>query len=130
MSLETETQVDQLTTVEDENGKSVPPANENQQEQIRDRLGNFGGVAAFEYTTGGTAAEALDAHDVPDGVEVVISYLAGNSDVVNVGNSQAQPVTLTGPGQAVTLRVDDTSTVYIQTPTAGDGVGVLFEEVA
>lgn len=129
MALETETEVEQINTVTDDNGNYQSPANERHQKATRDALGNQPGIGAFEHTTGSTTAEQLAANPVPDGVEVLVQAQNGNTDPVKVGNSAAQPVTVT-PGDAVSLAVEDTSAIYVRALTSGDAVAVLYEESA
>jgi len=127
MALETDTDVTELRQVQDEQGNAVPPSGRDVQKDIRDQAGNFAGVAGFQYNTGGTDAEQLQSASVPEGVPVLIWALPGNSGRVNVGGPGGQPIPLP-PDGTISLRVDNTDALYIQTPTAGDGVGVLFED--
>lgn len=83
-------------------------------------------ITSFEYSTQGTGADTLPSHAVPQGVEVAVQALRDNQDLVYVGNDTAQAVNL-APGESMTLRVSNTDVIHIQTPSAGDGVGVTFE---
>ena len=127
MSLETDTNVEEMRQVQTEDGDTTQPTNVDEQKAIRESLSNQDSLEAFEFSTGSTDPEPLPANEVPDGIEVLVTYLPDNGDIVNVGSEAAQPATLAGSGQGVWLRVSDTSEIYVQTPTAGDGVGVLFE---
>jgi hypothetical protein len=121
MTLGTRGDVEEIQKVQDEEGNLVPPSNANID-------GNRDSLEAFQYSTGGTTPEALDAYDVPHGVDVLVLYQPTNSDVVRVGSESEQPVILEGTGQGVSLAVTDTSEIHVHTPTAGDSVGVLFEK--
>lgn len=134
MALDTTTDVTELDTVIDDAGNARSPTNLTVQKQIetaiqtvKSSLGNQSGVTGFSYTTSSTNAEALTSKAVPEGIKVLVQANPGNSGKVWIGNSTVQPVYL-DPGGTTTLRVDDTSNIYIQTPTSGDGVGVLFED--
>lgn len=120
MTLYSNSEVEEMKKVQDKDGNSVPPANANQ-------LGNFSGLEQFVYSTSTTSAEALDSKTVPEGVTVLVEYNEGNAGTVYVGDSttQASPLAAVGDGRA--FRVNDTSTIYVQTPTSGDGVVVSFE---
>ena len=127
MGIETNTEVERLKDVSDGEGGVTQPANRDEQTKTNERLGNQDSVTAFSHSTSGTTAESLESHPVPDGFKVVVTYDESNSGNVYVGGPDAQPVPLTGVGQAIEMRVTDTSEIYIRTPTGGDGVGVLFE---
>jgi len=127
MSLETDTQVEQVRQVQNENGDLVSPADGEKQKEINDRLGNHDGLTQFVYQTDGTDAEALDAESVPDGVTVLVEYKQGNDGSVYVGDESTQESPLTAVGQSLEFGVTDTSIIHIRTPTAGDGVVVTFE---
>lgn len=130
MPVETETDVEQLTSVEDGNGDRAPPANENQQERIAESLENQDGLTQIEFTTDGTDAEQLPSRDVPKGVETLVEWRETNSGNVYVGDATTQKAALTQVGDGRTFRVTDTSAIYVRTPTAGDGVVVTFEDTA
>lgn len=144
MGLETRGRV---TEVEDADGVVAAPASDERLEQVRSLLNsidtdvaaikadtdataaanaNESSLTAFTHTTGGTTAEALPSNAVPDGIEVVVQAMADNSGPVYVGNGTTQAVHLAAE-QSVTLAVTDTDLINVRTPTAGDGVNVLFE---
>ncbi len=127
MPVETSTEVEELRGVQNDDGELDRPANESEQQKTNDRLGNQPKVEAFEYSTSSTDAEALPSNDVPEGVEVVVLYSPSNAGNVFVGNADDQVVPLTGVGQAVSYRVENTDAIHIRTPNASDGVGVTFE---
>ena len=127
MGLDTNTEVQQIRKVQNEQGEQVSPATENQQKEIADRVGNHTGLTQIEYTTAGTDAEALPSYAVPDGVEVLVEYREANSGNVYVGDDTTQKAALTGVGDGRSFPVTDTSLIHIRTPTAGDGVIVMFE---
>lgn len=126
MALDTETEVEQIRTVRDEQGNIEAPANEKQQKETNAALGNQPGLSAFSYETGTTSAEPLPSNAVPDGVEVVVQADPGNTDPVKVGDADAQPVTIKGTS-GVQLAVENTDAIHVRALTAGDSVAVLFE---
>ncbi|SFR59679.1 hypothetical protein [Halorubrum sodomense] len=127
MGLDTNTEVQQIRKVQNEQGEQVSPATENQQKEIADRVGNHDGLTQFTYSTGSTSAEALPSNAVPDGVEVLVEWKETNAGNVYVGDSDTQEAALTGVGDGRTFRVSDTSVIHVRTPTAGDAVVVTFE---
>jgi hypothetical protein len=127
MGLDTNTEVQQIRKVQNEEGDQVSPATEKQQMEIADRVGNYGDLTQFEYTTDGTEAEALSANAVPEGVEVLVEYREANSGNAYVGDDSTQMSPLTQVGDGRTFEVTDTSLIHVRTPTAGDGVIVTFE---
>ncbi|EMA57162.1 hypothetical protein [Halorubrum lipolyticum] len=127
MGLDTNTEVQQIRKVQNEQGDQVSPATEKQQMEIADRVGNHDGLTQIEVTTSGTDPEALPARDVPDGVEVLVEYREANSGNVYVGDENTQLSALAQIGDGRQFPVTDTSLIYIRTPTAGDGVIVTFE---
>lgn len=114
------------TGVEDSTGTQVDPATEQTASSVDGSLSNEPNVGAASHTTVGTDAEPLPANAVPDGKAVAVQAKRDNSSNVFVGNSATQAVSL-APGNSASLQVQDTSSIYIQTPTAGDGVNLLFE---
>jgi len=127
MGLDTNAQVERINVVQDSQGNDVAPATEQSQKALQAALGNQDSLTAFEYSTGGTTEESLTTHPVPDGVEVLLYAKDGNSDFVWIGDDTSQPIPLK-QGGSLTLAVSDTAAIYVQTPTAGDTVGVLFED--
>ncbi|MDG5778205.1 hypothetical protein VB773_01415 [Haloarculaceae archaeon H-GB2-1] len=127
MTIETNSKVERLNTVQDSNGNDDYPANEGRQKEIRDSVGNHDGLTAEEVTTGSTNPEQLPSHSVPDGVTVLVTYLPGNGSDVFVGDDTAQPIALTQTGDTATFEVTDTASIYVKSQTAGDGVGLVFE---
>jgi hypothetical protein len=136
MSLETATDVEQIETVKDEQGNRKAPANaaeqqamQSEQQKTTAALGNQPGVGAFSYSTNGTDAEALPSNPVPDGVTVLVQADPSNTDPIKVGDADEQPLTIKGT-QGLKFAVEDTSAIHIRALTAGDSVGVAFEEGA
>jgi hypothetical protein len=127
MSLETETEVREIQTVQDDQGDSQFPANQQRQKEIRDAVGNFAGLDGFVHTTGGTTEEQLQSVAVPDGATVLVSYKIGNADTVLVGPQGVAEYPLAGPGDAWETEVTDTSEIYVRALSAGDEVAVMFE---
>lgn len=123
MPLESEGKV---TEVVDQDDNVAAPASDERLDAVRQAVENQGSLTAFEQSTGGTDAEALASNAVPEGVDVVVQAKADNSGAVYVGDGTTQSIRL-APEQSLSLAVTDTGLVYIQTPTAGDGVNVVFE---
>lgn len=128
MALDTSTDVEEMRAVQNAAGEIDRPANESEQRATNDRLGNWDGLEAFWYETDTEDAEPLDSESVPEGVTVLVTYDEANDGNVYVGNEDAQPAVLTRVTDTFTARVRDTSEIYVRTPSAGDRVGVLFEE--
>lgn len=127
MGIETNTEVDTLQDVADGEGGKAPAANKNEQEKTNDRLGNQPSIEAFWHATDSTDPEAIESRSVPQGVTVLVTADEANSGPCYVGNENAQPVKLETPKDVFTTQVEDTSAIYVRTPTAGDRVGVTFE---
>ncbi|WP_225334915.1 hypothetical protein [Halomicrobium urmianum] len=127
MGLETQTDVEEIRNVQNQAGDVDAPANETQQRRQTDALENNDGLTALEYQTSSTTVEQLPSHSVPEGVTVLVTYLSGNGSDVWVGNADAQPICMTGTGDAVGFDVTDTSAIHVRANTSGDGVGILFE---
>lgn len=127
MGLETATEVEQITSVQDDNGDVQKPANEAHQQAIEAAVGNPDGATIETYTTSGTTAEQLPDLAIPDGVTAVIVYLPSNSGDVFVGDESEQFAPLTDAGHVFTWEGSSTAPLYIRTNSAGDGVGIIFE---
>ncbi|QKY16401.1 hypothetical protein [Halorubrum sp. CBA1229] len=127
MGLDTNTEVQQIRKVQNEQGEQVSPATENQQQRIAEASENYGGLSQIEYTTDSTTAEPLPSIDVPHGVTVLVEYREANSGNAYVGDENTQKAALTGVGDGRGFEVTDTSLIHVRTPTAGDGVIVTFE---
>lgn len=127
MVIESTADIEQMREVETSDGSTDSPTNESLQQRNVDALENQDGLTAFEHSTSGTAAEQLPSNDVPEGVSVLVTYLESNSGTVYVGDSNSQVAALTSAGSGISFQISNTDAVYIQTPTSGDGVGVLFE---
>lgn len=125
MTLETQTDVEQIRKVQDETGATVPPANQSEQAATNSRLGNFGSGAdgsATDDTTGST----LSAGAVPEGVKVAVQAKHGNASRIKVGLT-ASPTVELKPGQSASFRVDDRSQINIVAKSSGDGVNWSHE---
>ena len=118
-------QIDRLRGVVDRAGDFRPAADADKQEDIRDRLGNFGdgddGEEADD-TTGST----LPAGAVPPGVAVVVQAQHSNASRIKVGLTDSPTVELKA-GQSAEYRVTDTEQVHIEAKSAGDGVNYSHE---
>jgi len=127
MPVESETSVEKIERVKDNQGNAQPAANEKQQQKTNDRLGNWDSVYGFTYSTESTNAEQLPANAVPNGTDVLIQADPGNSGRVYIGNDTDQPVSIAPEGTA-TVPVTDTSAIHVRTPTSGDSVGVFWAD--
>jgi len=127
VSLQTTTDVEQLSLVLDDEGNNRSPANLTVQKEILAALDNQPSLGAFEHTTTGTTAEQMPSNAVPDGVSVLLQAPESNAATVYVGNGGAQPIEVQ-PSGTVTVDVSDTSAVYVRANSGGDGLGVLFED--
>lgn len=127
MSLDTKTKIQEVQEAIDKDGNSAHAATDERLEDVRQQGVNRSGLQNFAFDTQSTDPEQMPNQDVPDGVDVSLIYYPTNSGVVWVGDADAQEVPLTDTGQAVSLAVDNTNALYIQTPNVGDGVTVVFE---
>lgn len=131
MALDTNTDVTEIDTVVDDAGDLRSPSNLTLQKEIRNLLQDLtpatSTLSGFSYSTGGTTAEQLPANTVPASAEVLLQANPNNTGRVYVGDSTAQPIGLS-PDGSMTLDVTDTAAIYVQTPNAGDSVGVLYED--
>ena len=127
MSLNTTTDVEQLSLVLDDSGNQRSPSNLSVQKEILAALDNQTSLGAFEHSTSGTTAEQLPSNAVPDGVSVLLQAPESNAATVYVGNSGSQPIEVQ-PSGTVTLDVSDTSAVWVRANDEGDGLGVLYED--
>lgn len=120
MSLETDTDVRELATVQDEQGNSKPPVN------LR-AIGNRDTLTGFTYSTSSTNDEALDSYSVPHGSTVLVVPDPGNAGTVYVGPDGVTLVPLADAGDSFGADVLDTSEISVRTPNSGDTVGVMWE---
>ena len=127
MGLETSTEVEQVTTVQDAQGDTQRPSNEARQKAIEAAVGNPDGGTIETYTTSGTTAEQLPDLSIPNGVTALIVYLPGNSGDVFIGGESDQFALLTDPGHVFEWEGSSTAPLYIRTNSSGDGVGIIFE---
>jgi len=125
MAVETSTDVDQMTAVQTSEGDAAPPANADEQAQIRDSLGNFESGIDGTVSDDGTVT-SLPAQSIPDGVEVVVQARFTNDRRVSVGLTDT-PVVELPAGSSVRYRVADLSQIRIQAQTAGDGIAFTAE---
>lgn len=123
MTLDTNSNVEEVKKVQGPNGERKSPANAEQ-------LGNFDRVEQFVHTTSTTSAESLDSKSVPEGVTVLVEYREANAGTVYIGDSTTQESPLTAVGDARSFRVKDTSSIHVRTPSSGDGVVVSLEVTA
>ncbi|QSG06469.1 hypothetical protein [Halapricum desulfuricans] len=120
MTVYTNGEVEELRSVIDSNGNEASPASDDRLESVRQQ-GSNGTLNQLVYTTDGTTAEAVDAAAVPDGHGLLIQGYHTNSETVYVGDGDTQEHAL-GTRESITVDVQDASEVYVQTPTAGDGI--------
>ncbi|WP_254279203.1 hypothetical protein [Haloarcula marina] len=120
-------EVEQLYTVQDEDGKNQRAANEKRQKAIQDAVENPEGATIQTVTTSGTDPEQLPDLTIPEGGNALIVYLPGNSGDVYLGDAAEQFVPLTDPGNVFGWSGTTTADLHIKTNSAGDGVGIIFE---
>jgi len=125
MAVETSTDVDQMTAVQTSEGDAAPPANADEQAQIRDSLGNFESGIDGTVSDDGTVT-SLPAQSIPDGVEVVVQARFTNDRRVSVGLTDT-PVVELPAGSSVSYRVADLSQIRVQAQTSGDGIAFTAE---
>ncbi len=100
-----------------------PPITLNTVQQLQSQSG----LTALNYATSSTNAEQLPSNVVPPGIEVLLWADPNNENRVFVGDSGTQSIPLPADG-TLSLRVDNTDAIHLQTPNSGDAVGVLFED--
>lgn len=122
MPLETETDVEEVRRVQDEDGNVQAASNEKHQKRIAKASENYDGLKQIEVTTAGTEPEALPSHTVPEGHQVLVEYRQANASDVYVGGPETQLSALVQVGDGRTYRIRDTAEIYVRTPSAGDGV--------
>lgn len=127
MTLDTNSKVERINKVQNQQGDDTQPANVDRQQAIQEAVGNPSGATIRTYTTGGTAAEQLPDLSIPDGVTALIVYLPANSGDVFLGDADDQFIPLTDAGHVFEWEGATTADLHIRTNTAGDGVGIIFE---
>lgn len=127
MTIETNTKVERINLVQDSEGDSQPPSNEQRQKAIQQAVGNPAGATIQTHTTGGTTPEQLPDLSIPDGVTALIVYLPANAGDVFLGDADDQFIPLTDAGHVFEWEGATTADLHIRTNTAGDGVGMIFE---
>jgi len=128
MSLETETDVEQMRKVQDEKGDKQPPANQAEQAETNRKLGNADGVFSDEFTPS-TGGQSLPSHVVEEGKEVLLLADPANGGIIYVGEPGSPSVPLTG-GNGVTLQVTNTDLIDAQASEAGQTLHMIAEESA
>jgi|GEM_PF-6279648 len=86
-----------------------------------------GPLEQIDHSTSGTAVEQVDSYAVPDGHRVVIQALDGNDGTVYVGDSDTQQWAL-APRESIAVYPADTGDIHTQTPTAGDGIVLMWRD--
>ncbi|MBX0322465.1 hypothetical protein EGH21_05415 [Halomicroarcula sp. F13] len=127
MGLDTFAEVGELQTVQDSQGDKQAPANEAEQQAIREAVGNPSGATIETYNTSSTSAEQLPDLTIPDGVTALVVYLPGNAGDVYLGDSAEQFIPLTDPGHVFEWEASTTADLYVKANSSGDGVGIVFE---
>jgi len=125
MALDTE--IERMRAVEDADNKIVAPASDPVIREVRDRLGNFDSLSGFTATDD-TSGSTLASNAVPEGVAVLVQANDANTDPVLLGPAGGPFVVDLAPRESVALNVADTDAIGLQAQTAGDGVGVLYED--
>jgi|GEM_PF-1257345 len=141
MAVEVDATVGTIDGVEDDVGDIQSPANLSEQQEANSKLAalinHLGTLIGIERNadvldtvriiTESTNAEQLPDGTVADGGSILVTPLRGNSGSVYVGDENNQPVTLEGPGDSFGAQVSGQSEIWIRTPNAGDGVGLVVE---
>lgn len=125
MAVETTTDVDEMTRVQTAEGDAAPPANADEQAQIRDSLGNFESGIDGAVSDDGSVT-SLPPQAIPDGVKVVVQARFDNESRVAVGLTDS-PVVELPTGGSVRYRVADLSQIRVRALTPGDGVAFTAE---
>jgi len=128
MSLETETDVEQMRKVQDEQGDQQPPANQAEQAETNQKLGNADAVFSDELEPS-TAGESLPSHTVEEGKEVLLLADPANGGIIYVGEPGSPSVPLTG-GNGVTLQVTNTDLIDARASETGQTLHLIAEESA
>lgn len=128
MTVYTNARVEDLRQVIDADGQEAAAASDERLESVRQQGAN-GVPNQVTYSTGGTAAEALNAQAVPDGHAVEVQAADDNTDTVYVGDSDTQARALK-PRETWIVGASDLSDIYVQTPTAGETVVVSWVSLA
>lgn len=117
-----------VSEVEDKDGNLAAPASDERLEVVEQATINEDDVGAGEHTTDGTDAERLPVWQPGAGVPIMVQAKPGNGGTVYLGSDSIQPIAL-DPGEFLPrgLQVKDLSSVFIRTPTAGDGINFLVE---
>lgn len=125
MAVETTTDVEELTAVQDSEGNRTAPATETQQQEIVAALSNGAEIQADRVEPADATAEQLPDVAVPDGSTVLFQGHHDNSGPIYIGNEESQPVALL-PDQSAAVPVANLSTLWVRAPSDGDAVGYLF----
>lgn len=104
-------------------------ANEETLQQVRDAQGNWSGIETGQETVAAAGtSEQLNGGtslSVPDGSDVIIRALPGNTDTAYIGDDTVSATTghAIGPSDPpLRLSVTDVATVYVDVAVSGEGV--------
>jgi hypothetical protein len=103
-------------------------ANEDTLNQLDNAQGNWATINTGQQTvaTAGTAEQLNGGTSltVPDGSELIVRALPGNSDTVYVGDSSVSASSghALDASDPVALSITDVSSVYVDAGTSGEGV--------
>ena len=125
MPVETDTEVEQLRKVQNEQGERVSPATEERQAKIAETLGNRVGVTTGLVQPADGTAVTLPSNPVPDGQEVLVQGAATNDGLVFVGDADSQPVALRA-AQGLQIPVTNTDQIAIKCPTTDDAAAFIL----
>ncbi|PSQ06129.1 hypothetical protein BRC97_07050 [Halobacteriales archaeon QS_6_71_20] len=125
MTLDTNTDVEEVRKVQDEQGNKQAPANQSEQATTNARLGNADGVFAdkIQPSTGG---ELLPSHAVKQGREVLLLADPANSGPIYVGPDGAASVPLS-KGNGMTFAVSNTDALAVKADSSGDTLHIIGE---
>ncbi len=87
-------------------------------------------VGDMAVTTAGTPVQ-LPSTNVGQGCDLVIKAKKANQGAIKIGQSSSDALAgkfLIEPGEAVKLRIDNASKVWIDAEVSGDKVGIIVEQ--
>ncbi|QZP37749.1 hypothetical protein [Halobaculum magnesiiphilum] len=125
MTLDTNTDVEEIRKVQDEAGDKQPPANQAEQARTNDRLGNADAVFTDKLTPS-TSGEVLPSHEVKEGCEVLVLADPDNAGPIYIGPEGSETIPL-AKGNGVTKRVSNTDALAAKASSDGDTLHITGE---
>lgn len=120
--------LEKLRGVVDRNGDFRPAANADEQQEIRDRLGNASGVFSDKLTPS-TSGDVLPSHAVDDGAEVALLADPANAGPIYIGPIGSATTPLP-KGNGITFSVENTEVLEAKASSSGDVLHIIGEESA